>query len=221
VFGSVLCELQEFDMAAAVIAQMLRMADDLGETRVTSRACWLAALAYARMGKPEQAVTQLERARKTLSPTTMPMIEWLRLCRSTASVMLSLGDPESALDWIEAADMTATLTGLGHERAAVTLERARYESATGHVDVAAELYRSVCGPDSALKTLDLVTALNGLADALQQLGRIDEAIDVFRRTAETCDETGNYRQAAQAWRRVDELGRMAKPGRRSRGKSGR
>jgi len=209
VFGSVLCELQEFDIAATVIAQMLRLADDLGETRVTSRACWLAALAYARMGKPEQAATQLERARGTLSPMTMPMIEWLRLCRSTASVMLSLGEPDSARDWIAAADMMATLTGLRHEQAAVTLERARYEIATGHVDVATELYRSVCGPDSALKGLDLVTALTGLADALEQLGRVDEAITVLRRTAELCDETGSYRQAAQTWRRVDELGRTA------------
>lgn len=211
VFGSVLCEMQEFDLAATMIGQMLHLADDLGQTGVTGRACWLAALAYVRMGDLEQAATQLERARRSLSLATMPTVEWLRLCRTTASVMLSLGDPEAARDWIQAADLTARLAGLEREQAAITQERARYELAIGHVDAAAELFRSVCEPDSALTGLDLVTALSGLADALQQLGRLDEAIDVLRRTARICDENGSFRQAADAWRRVDELGRMAKP----------
>lgn len=211
VFGSVLCELQEFDMAATVIGQMMHLADNLGQTGVTGRACWLAALAYARMGELEQAATQLERARRSLSLSTMPTVEWLRLCRTTASVLLSLGDPEAARDWIQAAEITARLAGLEREHAAITQERARYELAIGHVDTAAELFRSVCEPESALTGLDLVTALSGLTDALQQLGRLDEAIDVLRRTARICDETGSFRQAAEAWRRVDELGRMAKP----------
>jgi transcriptional regulator with XRE-family HTH domain/tetratricopeptide (TPR) repeat protein len=221
VLVSVLCELGDVDPVGPLVGELLRRAEALGHAGMLGRAHWVAALAYVRTGRPAEARGALDRAGELLSYGTMPVLDWLRFCRSTATVLLDLDAPDAALPWLEAAEHGAALTGLRGERTAVLRERAHYELVTGDNEAAAKHYAELCAGPDMLAGLDLITALLGHGSALELLGRNGEAVAVLRRAAELCEEAGNFRQAAETWRRIDRLREAAdtppaKPQRRRR-----
>ncbi|CAM3822744.1 helix-turn-helix transcriptional regulator [Kibdelosporangium persicum] len=208
VLVSILCELGEFDTARPLLTEMLAIADGLGPDAapgVLGRGHWAAGMAYARMGEFDLARDHLARARATLSYAAMPTSDWLRFCRSTVSILLDAGDLAQAAEWLEVTELTARLTGSVVEQTAAARERARYELASGNPAAAAELFGAVTSGKNALTGLDLVTAQVGYSDALAQLGRYDEAVDLLRRTAVQSERLGSFRHAAEAWRRIDQL----------------
>ncbi|WP_409492260.1 helix-turn-helix domain-containing protein [Amycolatopsis sp. cmx-11-12] len=212
VLVSVLCELGEFETARPALADMLATADALGPDAtagVLGRAHWAAGMAYAKMGEADHARDHLGRARSTLSYAAMSTSDWLRFSRSTVSILLDAGDVGQAREWLEVTELTARLTGTAFEETAATRERARYELASGNPEAAAELFGAVTEGENALTGLDLVAALIGRSDALAQLGRADEAVELLRATALRSEQLGSFRHAAEAWRRIDQLRQSA------------
>ena len=200
---SVLCELDEFDAVDPLVDEALTRAGALKQPGMLGRAHWVAGMAYARMDRPADALAQLDRASQHLSFSSMPLLDWLRFCRSQAGVLLDAGEPAAAERWIAAADTTATMTGLETERMAVDAERGRYELATGHPDRAVEIFGGLVD-SSRLAGPDLVKVLLGMGAALDRLGRHEEAVPVLRRAADLLEASGNFRRAIQVWRQIDQ-----------------
>jgi transcriptional regulator with XRE-family HTH domain len=220
VLVSVLCEIGDVAPVDGLVTELLADAQRLGQTGTTGRAHWAAAMAYSRLGRPQDAAAQLTLASELLTYATMPVLDWLRFCRSASAVLLEGGDATQARQWIEVAERSAAVIGVAAEQRAVRRERARYELATGDPAAAAEMFaRLVDGPD-ALTGLDRLSVLLGYGTALERLGRADEAVTALREAADLCESSGNFRQATEIWRRLDQLRQAApaRPRRRSAAK---
>lgn len=204
VLASVLCELGEFEQAELVVNEMLAVAAGAGQLGVLGRAHWVASMAYSRLDRADAAYEHLELSRKALAYENMPVRDWLRFCRFNARILLDTGhDQDEARAWIETAEMTATMAGLAAEKHSNMRERARYELAVGNTQAAAELYAKLV--DDSANGSDRWVTLLGLGEALARLGNSAEAVERLRQAAEYCEESGNFREAIQIWRRIDQL----------------
>ena len=202
---SILCEIGDTASVPEFVERMLATASKIDRPGLVGRAHWTASIAYAQMGDHEQAYVQLTSARRTLASPTMPLADWLRFCRSTANVLLTVERVDDALEWIEEAEGTARRIGLPAEQATVLALRAKYETATGNLEQALGHYNELVGADSPVTGLDLVRIQMSLATVLQGLGRGAEAIDLLRGAARQCEQMGAFQFAVQVWRRIDDL----------------
>jgi len=208
--ASILCELGDFGEAATVTAEMVAIAGRTGSVGVLGRAHWVAAMAYARMGRVGDAYVEMVEAHKTLIPSSMTVRDWLRFCRFTASILIEgEHDLDEARKWIEAAEVGAEMAGLVGDQHAAMRERAHYALAVGDPAAAAEIFRTLVNADNVMGG-ELTVALLGLGEALQQLKKPAEAIEWLRRAAGRFEEDGNYRKATEIWRKIDVL-RQAAP----------
>ncbi|MEU6021909.1 helix-turn-helix transcriptional regulator [Micromonospora sp. NPDC047134] len=207
VYISILCEIGDTEPVGALVEQMLALAAKLDRPAVAGRAQWIASMAYLQLGEHEAAYAQFTDARRTLASPNMPLADWLRFCRSSAGLLLTVGQIASAREWIDEAEGTVNRLGIPAERAAVLALRARYEAVVGNLDEALTHYTTLTGPDSPLTGLDLVRVEMSMATVLQQLDRPDEAVELLRDAAKRCEQLGRYQLAVQAWRMVDELRR--------------
>ncbi|ADB33167.1 transcriptional regulator, XRE family [Kribbella flavida DSM 17836] len=205
VLVSVLCELGELEDVERLTEELRTEAAATGQNAIIGRAHWLTGMALVRLDRRDEAVEELKRAGSLLQFGSMPMLDWLRFCRSTASILLSAGDPESALAWLTTAEAAAGVTDLTSERMALVRVRAEYELAAGNPSEAASLYGQVTEGPEPLTGLPLITALRGQAEALRQSGDIPAAIEVLRRAARLYEDSDSYRQASAVWREIDEL----------------
>ncbi|MCM4083094.1 helix-turn-helix domain-containing protein [Paractinoplanes hotanensis] len=203
---SVLCEAGEFEQVDPLITEMLDVAQRLNWPGFVGRAHWVASMAYAQMGRPAQAYEHFAQARSVLAFPTMPLIDWLRFCRSAASVLLDIGDDlETANQWLQDAETTSRMLNIPAESATVALLRARYEVAVGDLDSALRRYAELTVEDSPLVGLDLMSGYLGHGNALRQAGDNTRAIEVLRRAVDVCERSGLYQLASQVWRQIDEL----------------
>jgi transcriptional regulator with XRE-family HTH domain len=210
ILASVLVETNDFEKAGTTIAEMIRLADDGGYAGVLGRTHWIASMAYSRMGRPADAYQQLLAAHQTLVFGTMTVRDWLRFSRFTASILLdgehNLGE---AREWIDSAELNAKLAGLEPDRLAAERERAHYELIAGDPAEAARIFADLLEHPQLLSGSETVIALSGLSDALQRLGRFDEAITWQRKAAERYEADGNYRRASESWRKIDAIRQQA------------
>ncbi|MBL6279715.1 tetratricopeptide repeat protein [Micromonospora fiedleri] len=205
---SVLCEAGELDQVEPLITEMLEVAGKLDWPGFVGRAHWVASMAYAQLGRPEEAREHFGLARDALAFPSMSLIDWLRFCRSAASVLLDIGDDlDSARQWIRDAETTSRMLGLAQEQAIVSALRARYELSTGNPQEALRLYEPLTSPDTPLAGLDLIYSYLSHANALHQTRELDKAIAMLRSAVELCEKGGSYQLAAQVWRQIDELTR--------------
>ncbi|MBX7266346.1 helix-turn-helix domain-containing protein [Micromonospora sp. Llam7] len=205
---SVLCEAGELDQVEPLITEMLDVAAKLDWPGFVGRAHWVASMAYAQLGRPEEARQHFGLARDALAFPSMSLIDWLRFCRSAASVLLDIGDDlDGARQWINDAETTSRMLALSHEQAIVSALRARYELKVGNPREALRLYAPLTGPDTPLGGLDLIYSYLGHASALHQTHEIDRAIAMLRSAVDLCERGGSYQLAAQVWRQIDELAR--------------
>ncbi|MEO3926679.1 helix-turn-helix transcriptional regulator [Micromonosporaceae bacterium B7E4] len=210
ILASIEVETNAFDAAERTIEEMIRLANDGGYAGVLGRTHWIASMAYSRMGRPVPAYEHLLAAHRTLVFGTMTLHDWLRFSRFTASVLLEGGhDLEKARDWIDSAELNARLAGLESDRLAAQRERAHYELTAGNPAEAARIYTELLDRPQQVNGSETVMALAGLSDALQRVGRIDEAIEWQRKAAERYEADGNYRRAAESWRKIDALRQQA------------
>ncbi|WP_460655434.1 helix-turn-helix domain-containing protein [Kribbella endophytica] len=205
VLVSVLCELGELEDVERLTQELRTEAAATGQNAIVGRAHWLTGMALVRLGRQDEAVEELKRAGSLLQFGSMPMLDWLRFCRSTASILLAAGDPESALAWLTTAEAAAGVTDLSTERMALLRVRAEYELAAGNASEAASLYAQVTEGPEALTGLPLIVALRGQAAALRESGDSPAAIEVLRRAARLYEESDSYRLASAVWREIDEL----------------
>lgn len=202
---SVLCELSDTDPVPALVTEMLELADAVDAPGILGRSQWVAAMAYDQLGRAEDAHTYVVKARENLPPSTMPLRDWLRFCRSTTSILLSTGHLDDAHEWLLGAEHTTVLMNVPAETAALTALRARHESALGRHERALELYVGLTAEDSPLSGLQLARVCLAKAEELRALGRTDEAVEALRGAAAICEENGAYQLAVQMWRQMDEL----------------
>ncbi|TCC06303.1 helix-turn-helix domain-containing protein [Kribbella soli] len=205
VLVSVLCEIGELEDVERLTQELRADAAATGQHAIVGRAHWLTGMALVRLGRQQEAVEELKQAGSLLQFGSMSMLDWLRFCRSTASILLAAGDPESALAWLTTAEAAAGVTDLTSERMALLRVRAEYELAAGNPSRAAELYAQVTEGPEMLSGLPLITALRGQADALRGAGEVQAAIEVLRRAAQLYEESDSFRQASAVWREIDEL----------------
>jgi tetratricopeptide (TPR) repeat protein len=205
VLVSTLCELDDLAQVDELVTEMLALAAHGHRPGLRGRAHWLAALAYAQLDRPGAAVEQIRAAIGVLRSPELHLGEWVRFCRSVATVLLDQGGAtDEALTWLLDAEHTAAAIGLPAETAATMCLRARFSMASGDTAAAAASYAKAAA-DGALGGRDLVHARLGYADAIEELGRVDEARDVLRQTAELCEQIGALQIAVRVWRRLDGL----------------
>ncbi|AGM07926.1 helix-turn-helix domain-containing protein [Amycolatopsis keratiniphila] len=203
---SVLVERGEFEPVRAFVPEMLDHAGKLGSGGVLGRAYWAAAMASHRLGDLERTRDYLTEAHRELTHASIKLVDWLRFCRFYATALLDVGeDLDAARDWLLAAETLTKTVRLPGEWTAATALRARFELAAGDIARAAELFEEAVAQDAGLTGATLISVLLEWATALQRLGRPAEAIEVLRRAARQCERDGNYRQAAEAWRRIDDV----------------
>ncbi|MGI5150122.1 helix-turn-helix domain-containing protein [Plantactinospora sp. CA-294935] len=215
---AILVEQLETEPARTAIDRLLLVAQATGRSAVIGRAHEAAALALARMGSPEQARDHLDRAHRTPMPPTLPLHEWVRLCRTSTSVLLDTGgDLADVGNWLQNAETAARLLALPVERRRVLLLRARYELAAG---LSARCLRTtdlILSDPGGLAHLDKVRTRVTRARALALAGQRAEAVRDLRELALLAEELHSYRMAVQIWRDIDHLRAPDEPARRPEG----
>ncbi|MDQ7905159.1 helix-turn-helix transcriptional regulator [Phytohabitans sp. ZYX-F-186] len=215
---AILVEQLETEPARTAIDTSLRVARSTGRSAVLGRAHEAAALALARMGFPEQARDHLDRVHHTPVPPTLPLREWIRLCRTSTSVLLDTGgDLADVGNWLQNAETAARLLGLPVEWRRVLLLRARYELAAG---LSARCLRTtdlILSDPGGLAHLDTVRTRVTRARALALAGQRAEAVRDLRELALIAEDLHSYRMAVQIWRDIDQLRAPDEPARRPEG----
>lgn len=212
VLVSVLVELSELDRARPVVAELLEVAGGVDSSPVTGRAEWVAARAYAQLGEADRALRHLRAAHELLAAPTLPLRDWVRLCRASATILLDVdGDLDEARDWLQNAAAGARMLDLPVERRRVAALRARYELATSQPERCVATADLLLDDPDALPAVELRRVRLWRARALAEIGRPAEAIGLLRALAVECEEAEAFPMAVRIWRDIDEL-RSAGPG---------
>jgi transcriptional regulator with XRE-family HTH domain len=210
VLVSVLCELGDLDQVRPLVQELTSLAAKLGRPSVSGRASWAASMAYALLGESDEAYEHLRVALRDLPYASMSLRDWLRFCRAVVSTLLDLQrDMDLAYEWLQSAEAAARTVCLAKEQTQVRALRARYELLTGNPQGALEIYETI--DHDQLRPLALAPH-TGHAQALREMGRLDEAADVLRKLANLCERSGAYQMAVGLWRQVDELSQAANRG---------
>lgn len=206
VLVSTLCELNDLTEVEALVREMIDLAARGDRPGLRGRAHWVAAMAYGQLGQSGRAREQVRAAAEHLVSPELPLTDWVRFCRSVASILLDEpAEVQEARRWLEDAEHTARIIGVPVDIAAVAALQARLELTLGRPAGAVELLERIVGEGSPLSGLDLIRAQLGYADALVELGRSADAVESLRRTAELCEQSGALQIAVQVWRRMDGL----------------
>ena len=202
---SILCELNELGQVEALVEELLELAKGC-DGGTLARARWVASITAAQLGRHEAAYQHLLAARETLISPVTPLRDWLRFARSAANVLLAAGkDPDAARKWLEDAETAARTLDLPAERVKLAAARAWYEVMVGNPQRATELYAEICESGIVLPGPDQVRAQLTQCEALEALGRREEAAELLRSTAGLCEDSGAYRIAVQIWKKIDQL----------------
>lgn len=201
---AILCDEGDTGEVPGLLAEVLRMAEQLGGAAVLGRAHWAAATAYARMGRAEPAHEHLRLARRGMAGPTTSVRDWARFSRAAASVLLDVhGDDAEIERYLASAAAAVEAMDLPQGRVYLTALRARHELARGNAERAVELALSVLRPQPQVAGYDLVRLRLVLGRALHQLGRTAQAVTELRQTAELAAQLEAFRLATTIWRELD------------------
>lgn len=210
---SVLVELRDLGTVEAHLKKLLAIADEVGGQGLQGRVHWIATLAYARLGQGEVAREHLRRAHDSLTSPGMPLRDWLRFCRTTASVLLEVGgDQEEIAGWLHSAESVAGRLDVPAEQKLVTALRARHELAAGNPARARELVDVVLADPAGLPLTDILQLRMTRERATMAMGEVGAAVTGLRALAVDYEEAGMYQAAVQLWRQIDELRSNTDPG---------
>jgi len=206
---SVLSELNQTADIPALVSELLDLAERSGQAAITGRAHWVASTAFLALGQEDLAEAHLRQAISELPSDQMSLGDWLRFSRTVVSTLLDLGrDLDLADDWLRSAeDAVRRLRGGEQHEPHLRALRARYLLRSGEPARALELYRAIELRTPPFTTMAVARIHMELAEALERTGRLAEAGDALRRTADLCELQGAYQLAAQVWRQVDKLAR--------------
>jgi transcriptional regulator with XRE-family HTH domain len=206
---AVLCEMGDWEEVPQLIDELLHRAENLTSRGVRGRARWAAATALTRIGKHQEAAAELECARTELASTHLTIGEWLRFCRSAASILVDAGqDLDLAKRYVESAKAALKAAGVSGEHNAVASVEARLAMAVGDLPAAERLSREVLDSQLPLTVFEQIRVETTLARALQGLGHRQEAADRFRSAALAAESSGALRQALSLWRERDDCGAL-------------
>lgn len=205
VLVSILVDLGDVDQVDRQVAALLVLADRAGSSGLTGRAHWVAAVAYAHLGRKDAAREQLQLAQTHLASPNLPLIDWLRFSRTGAAILLDNGGPlDEVRTWLATADNVARLLRLETERRLVAAVRANCELAAGDPELARRLTDELLADPAGLSPADLLAVRLVRAQAALALG--DPAADPdLRQLAIEHEEAGLLPAAIAIWRRLDRL----------------
>ncbi|QBI20117.1 XRE family transcriptional regulator [Egibacter rhizosphaerae] len=210
---SVLVEADDHDELPGALSQLGDAVDKVDSAELRGRAHWVASRGHAVLGNAGHASQHLAQAHALLSPASMPLLEWLRFCRSAAMVALEATDTDTARRWVEDADAAAAALGVEAERREVDVLRARCLLQAGHAEAARDfLAKALEGtepaPDAehAGSLPHLTTQLWLLhAQAAHECGDTTHAAQLLRQAADHAESKGHYETALRALRVRDAL----------------
>lgn len=197
------CDSGELRDLRAVLSRMLDMAEWLDSPSVLGRAHWVAFMSYSILDDHEAAHHHVLRAHNMLATPNTSMQDWMRFCRAAAAALLRIGADAEELDrYLGPARACVELVDTPAERSSLTLLEAGYQLKFGDPAMALDLVKRVIDD---LHGSDVATARVTAGRALARLGRVVEAIEELRTAAQWYESTSAYRNAAAAWREIDEL----------------
>lgn len=197
------CDSGELRDLRSIVRRMLDMAESLDSPSVLGRAHWVAFMSYSIIDDQEAAHHHVLRAHNMLATPNTSMQDWMRFCRAAAAALLRIGADAAELDrYLGPARACVELVDTPAERSSLTLLEAGYQLKFGDPALALELVKRV---NDDLHGADVATARLTAGRALARLGRPEEAIDELRAAAQWYESLSAYRNAAAAWREIDEL----------------
>jgi tetratricopeptide (TPR) repeat protein len=206
VLVSILVEQRDLEPVEPLLERLLTIADELGGEGLQGRVYWIATLAYTRLGRGELAREYLRRAHNSLASPGMPLRDWLKFCRTSATVLLEAGgDLQEVAGWLRSAESIAERLGVPSERNLVTALLGEYELAAGNPARARDLVAAVLTDPAGLPQTDILRLRMTRELATVALGEIDTAIDGLRALAVDYEQAGMYKAAVRVWRKLDEL----------------
>jgi transcriptional regulator with XRE-family HTH domain len=198
-----LSEIGDTEQIPALIEELKARAAGLGSTRIEARAHWAVATALARMGQTGEVAAEIDKARSLLAETNPSLREWLRFCRSAASVLVESPDTlDRAAEYLTSARAALVVAKLSHEQHLLEAVTARYQLATGDAAGAEATCRCLTAEDD-LPTLDSARLHAVWGSALRQLGRFSEAVEQWREAALRYEHAQAYRSAVRLWHDID------------------
>lgn len=210
---SVLVEIGEIDSVEPYVTELLNVATAADRVGLVGRAHWVATHAYAQMGRKDLACQHLSAARRTMAIPSLPLRDWLRFCRASASVLLDVGgDLHDAETWLINAETAAAMLNLPGERNRTIAVRARYHLANGEVSTCLDLIDTVPQTATGMSEIEVIRLRLVRAEALARTGRRDEALTQTRILAKAAERVGAFRLAVETWRQVDALQSAGAPG---------
>jgi hypothetical protein len=170
---------------------------------VQGRSHWAAAIANARLGRPERTRDHIRQAHRMLAHPDTSLRDWGRFARAAASALLDteadLADVETYARWMRA---SAELSDSPHDHAHTALIEARLALRTGDARRALEC---TAHEPVNLTTTDVIRHHLTHGQALHRLGRAEAAITTLRAAAQLAERHTNYRLATQIWREIDRV----------------
>jgi transcriptional regulator with XRE-family HTH domain len=203
---SIMCDTGDLEEVPALLERMFEIAGQHQSQAVRSRVHWVAATAYSRLGDADLAREHLSQARDGMGSAHTPLRDWAHFCRAAASVLLDAGnDLEEAHCYIEQAHAATEAMASPAHWAALRAVQARYECAAGNPQRAVDLVTALEEDFRHLSQYDLARLQATLAQALDRLGRREDAIEHLQAAASNYEQLKIFRLAAAMWRELDRL----------------
>jgi transcriptional regulator with XRE-family HTH domain len=203
---SILVEQGDNERVDRAVTELLNVAEHGDSPGLTGRAHWVATMAYASLGRNNEARAHLTAAHNHLASPILPLREWMRFCRTSASVLIEVnGDLEEIAPWLQSADTTATALGIPSEQKRVAALHARYQFTAGDYETALATATSVLADTSGLIVQEVLRLRILRATALGRTGDTTTGVAELRQLAAECEEREEYQLGMQVWRQIDEL----------------
>lgn len=186
-----------------LVETMLAMAERLGSASISGRTHWVASIALAGVGRTEQSLVHLRRARHMLANPSTSLRDWARFSRAAVSALMDAQADIGEITSHMLAARAATAAEAGADANQLSSLEVRFAVASGELDRAIAMAAEV--DPERLAGVEGVRFAYALGTALRSAGRSAEAITAFRRAAQLAESASAYRRAAQIWREINDV----------------
>lgn len=200
------------DLAAATTraSRLIAQADALGSPRGRGSVYWNAALLAEERRNVAQAKRYAERALALLGEYDGARdVPRLRLHYAHLLLVGTPPSPGDAVAQLERARPELVAAGSPVDLAALDIEHARAQLATGNLEQARDLAVSALDRLAGEPRLEASEARLVLGDVHHALGDREQALDAYRRAAEDLSRMSATRRSAGAWRKLADRYRAA------------